>query len=74
MQQSNEKYKIEFTGEQIIKHLNDSIGSGYLHFLMFPHKNDKDSQCRQIVLEKKLCQILINIIDTCSSIFSLLYH
>ena len=23
------------------------------HFLMFPHKNDKDSQCRQIVLEKK---------------------
>ena len=53
MQQSNEKYKIEFTGEQIIKHLNDSIGSGYLQFLMFPHKNDKDSQCRQIVLEKK---------------------
>lgn len=52
MQQSNEKYKIEFTGS-IIKHLNDSIGSGYLHFLMFPHKNDKDSQCRQIVLEKK---------------------
>ena len=32
MQQSNEKYKIEFTGEQIIKHLNDSIGSGYLPF------------------------------------------
>lgn len=53
MQQSNEKYKIEFTGEQIIKHLNDSIGSGYLHFLMFITKNDKDSQCRQIVLEKK---------------------
>lgn len=54
MQQSNEKYKIEFTEEQIIKHLNDSIGSGYLHFLMFPHKNDKDSQqYRQIVLEKR---------------------